>query len=187
MLSNFRKTISNDVMGIDCSTQTLAFGIISDGQLIKWGEINFEGKNIYERIQDARIKVDALAQQFPVNFVAIEAAVMVRSVQVAIKMAYVFGAVMSSLLNNNIEVIEVAPISWQSGINNKVLSAVEKAAVTRDFPGKSKSWYTNKYRLIRKDRTRQWVKRTFDQDIESDNVTDAIGIAYHAWGKTRRS
>lgn len=186
MLANVLKDSSDSVMGIDCSTHKLAFGIITDGKLVKWGIVEFSGRNVFDRIKDARNKVDSLINEFPVDYVAIESAIMVKSVQVAIKMAYVFGAVMSSLLINDIKVVEVAPISWQNFIGNKILTAQEKAIIKQQNPGKSKSWYVNKNRLERKNRTRQWVKKTFGHDIESDDITDSIGIAYFGWNKTKR-
>src|SRR5687767_320709 len=185
MLSNLAPK-ANSVMGIDCSTQSFAFAIIENDKLKKWGEIQFEGKNVYERILDSRKKIDALSKEFDVDYVVLEAAIMVRSVQVAIKMAYVFGAVMASILNKNIRVVEVAPISWQNYIGNKALTPIEKAKIKKENPGKSKSRYTNKYRQVRKDKTKIWVKEKFDKDIGSDNVTDAIGIAWFGWNKTRR-
>lgn len=185
MLIN-RKMQTDDVMGIDCSTKRLAFGIISGGKLKKWGIVEFEGDTIYDRIQDARIKIDALAEQFPVKYIAIEAAIMVKSVQVAIKMAYVFGAVMASLLDKNKQVHEVAPISWQNHIGNKLLTAQEKNKIKSENPGKSKAWYTNANRLFRKDRTRQWVRSTHGVHIESDDVCDSIGLAQFAYDKMTR-
>lgn len=183
MLGNIRKVNTNRIVGIDCSTQSLAYGVIENGKLVEWDEIQFTGRNIYERLLDARHKTDVLANQLNVNHVAIEAAVMVRSIKVAIKMAYVFGAVMGSLLNKNIQVHEVAPLTWQSFIGNKTLTRLEKAGIKNMHPGKSKSWYTNSYRELRKDRTRQWVHNTFGQQIESDNITDSIGLAWFAWNK----
>jgi Holliday junction resolvasome RuvABC endonuclease subunit len=171
------------VMGIDCSTHSFAFAIIDDGVLIKWGEVDFSGSSIYERILNARKIVDSIAKELPVSSVAIESAIVVKSVQVAIKMAYVFGAVMSSILTENMSVIEVSPISWQSFIGNKVLTRAEKLQIQNEFPGKSKSWYTSQYRKVRKARTIQWVKDTFGIDVKSDNVADAIGISYYSYYK----
>lgn len=170
-------------MGIDCSTYSLAFGIVDEGKLIKWGQIKFDGSTVFDRILDARKKVDALSEQFDVRCIAIESAVVVKSVQVGIKMAYVFGAVLGSLLNKKIKVVEVAPISWQSSIGNGNFSPKEKTELKIAFPGKSKSWYLNKIRELRKDRTRQWVYKTYGQHIESDDITDSIAIANFAYNK----
>jgi len=173
-------------MGIDCSTYSLAFGIIDQSKLIKWGQIKFDGSTVFERILDARKKVDSLSKDFDVRCIAIESAVVVKSVQVGIKMAYVFGAVLGSLLTKNIKVVEVAPISWQSDIGNKNFSIKEKQDLKNKFPGKSKSWYQNKIREIRKDRTRQWVYKNYGQQIDSDDVTDSIAIAHFAYNKFMR-
>lgn len=180
------KNYPGPVMGIDCSTYSLAFAIIDDGELIKWGEVQFDGSTIYDRILYARKITDSIFKDFQVSSVAIESAVMVKSVQVAIKMAYVFGAVMSSILTENVSVIEVPPISWQSYIGNNTLTKAEKVQIQKEFPGKSKSWYTSQYRKKRKNRTRQWVKEVFDVEVESDNVSDAIGITFYSYNKLRK-
>ena len=112
---------------------------------------------------------------------------MVRSTSVAIKMAYVFGAVIAALLKKGATVIEVPPISWQSFIGNKNLTLAEKNAIKKEFPGKSASWYQNKGRQIRKQRTIDFAKDNFGIELESDNVADSLGIAWWAvQNKTRR-
>jgi len=166
------------VMGLDCSTNSLAFSVFKDSDLIKYGEIFFKGDTVFHRAADARRKVEALASQFDVSFVAIEKTIFAKSIDTAIKMAYVAGTVISCLVENHAEVIEIAPISWQAGIGNPNLTAAEKAKLKKDFPGKTKNWYQAKGREIRKQKTKDWVKNQFGLTIESDNVTDAIGIGW---------
>lgn len=166
-------------MGIDCSTNSLAFSVFENNKLIKYGEIFFNGDTVFHRAADARRKMEALAKEFDVSFVAIEKTIFARSIDTAIKMAYVAGTVISCLVENHAEVIEVAPISWQSGIGNPNLTKAEKAKIKLDFPGKSKTWYQNKGREVRKNRTKEWVKKQFGLDISSDNITDAIGLGFY--------
>lgn len=173
-----RSSLARPVMGLDCSTNSLAFSFIQDGKLLKYGELYFSGADVYHRAADARKKVEALSDEFDISYVAIEKTIHVRSIDTAIKMAYVAGTVISCLVENHAKVIEVAPISWQSGIGNPNLTRVEKAEIQKTHPGKSKTWYQNKSREIRKNRTKEWVKKTFGVEIESDNVTDAIGVGY---------
>lgn len=168
------------VMGIDCSTNSLAFSVFKGDKLIRYGEIFFKGDTVFHRAADARRKMEALTKEFDVSFVAIEKTIFARSIDTAIKMAYVAGTVISCLVENHAEVIEIAPISWQSGIGNPNLTTTEKNKIKKDFPGKSKTWYQTKGREIRKNRTKEWVKKEFGLDIDSDNVTDAIGLGYHA-------
>ena len=168
------------VIGIDCSTNSLAFSVFEGKKIVKFGEIFFKGDTVFHRAADARRKMEDLAREFDVSFVAIEKTIFARSIDTAIKMAYVAGTVISCLVENHAEVIEIAPISWQSGIGNPNLTNAEKAKIKTDFPGRSKTWYQMKGREIRKNRTKEWVKKEFGLDIESDNVTDAIGLGYHA-------
>lgn len=182
---------ANKVMGLDCSTNSLAFGIIENGSLSSYGEIFFEGKDLYERLVDARLKITALiaAGQFDVDFIAFEKAVLVRSVTTVIKLAYMFGVIMSLLLEKKAKVVEVTPIEWQSGIGNKNLTPAEKAKIKSENPGKSTAWFQAYSRELRKQRTLAFVNTLHGQEpITSDNVGDACGIAWYAYNKmTERS
>lgn len=118
---------------------------------------------------------------------AIESAIMVRNVQTAIDLAYIYGAIISEMSEVCKELHKVAPISWQSGIGNPNLKKAEKDAIKAEFPGKSASWYQNKGRQIRKQRTLDIARKYFEIADGSDNVGDAVGIAlFTARTLTRR-
>lgn len=168
------------VMGIDASTNSLAFCIMEDSIPVKWGEINFVGSDIYEKINDARAKTEALLEEFDVHFIAIEKAIMVNSAQVGIKLAYVFGTIISVIMGSGAKVVEVYPIQWQSYIGNKKMSPAEKQSIRNTFPNKSASWYKAKEREIRKNKTIDFVSKKFGISLESDNVADSFGVCYFA-------
>jgi Holliday junction resolvasome RuvABC endonuclease subunit len=180
-LAELKKTKASRVLGIDASTQSVAFCVLENGAPKSYGEVFFDGSDVYERMLDAKRKIRALKDigMFDVDFVAIEAGVVVKSTHVGIKMAYVFGVIMAELLENNIEVVECHPITWQSFIGNKNYTKVQKEAVKQEFPGKSETWYKNKIRTLRKEATLQFMH---DKGIitTSDNVADAAGIAWYA-------
>jgi Holliday junction resolvasome RuvABC endonuclease subunit len=178
-LTDLIRVRSHKVLGIDASTNSIAFCLMNDKVPVKWGEIKFEGNNIYERILDAKKKIKSFKNQLDTDFVVIEAAISVKSVHTGIKMAYVFGAIMGELLNDDVEVVEVHPITWQSYLGNKNFTKAEKQAVKDEFPGKSETWYKGKIREIRKSKTIDFA-RTMGIDTESDNVADAAGIAWYA-------
>lgn len=178
-LAQLVKPKAHRVLGIDASTNSFAFCLMHEKQPIKWGEIHFDGGDIYERILDAKRKIKAFKGQLNTDFVVIEAAVSVKSVQTGIKMAYVFGAIMGELLSDGVEVFEIHPITWQSYLGNKNFTKAEKQAVKDEFPGKSENWYKGKIREIRKSRTIDFVK-TMGINTENDNVSDAAGIAWYA-------
>ncbi len=171
--------------GIDCSTNSIAYGVIQDGQLIHFGEEFFRGSTVFDRLLDARNVTKRLVEtgQLDVDVVVFEAAVMVRSTGTALKLAYVFGTCMAEIMAGGARIIDVKPLEWQSGIGNPSLKAAEKLKLQRDFPGKSKVWYSGKGREFRKQRTMNIVNSRFSTSITSDNIGDAVGIALYASDK----
>lgn len=170
------------IIGIDASTNSLAFAIFENDKPVQCGEVVFKGSTVFERLKDAKQKTRALVKQGTLkgDYVVIESAIMVRNVQTAIDLAYVYGAIIGELMANNPQVHKVAPITWQSGIGNPLLKAHEKAEIQKKNPGKSKSWYLTKGREFRKRRTLEIARRYFVIKGNSDNVGDAVGLALYA-------
>ena len=178
-LAKLVKPKAHKVLGIDASTNSFAFCLMDEKKAVKWGEIHFDGADVYERILDAKRKIKAFKDELNMDFVVIEAAISVKSVHTGIKMAYVFGAIMGELLSDGVEVVEVHPITWQSYLGNKNFTKAEKQAVRNEFPGKSENWYKGRIRELRKARTIDFAK-SMGINTESDNVADAAGIAWYA-------
>lgn len=181
-LADLAKTPATRVMGIDCSTHSLAFAIFDKEKPVRCGEIMFEGATLYERLHDAHSKVPQLVKAgiLRADYVAFEGAIMVNNnVQTGIHLAYVYGNVMGALMHDGMQVVNVGPITWQSYIGNPNLKAFEKAAIRAATPGKSDNWYKNAGREFRKQRTLKFSKQFFDIHTGSDNVGDAVGIAYY--------
>lgn len=176
------KRKASRVIGIDCSTQSLAYAIFVDGEPNLCGEIMFNGSDIYERLNDARRKTQALVDTGILvgDYVAMEAAIGGKSPQVTIKLSYVYGAVLSVLMQNKMEVMTVAPITWQTFLGNPNLKAHEKEKLRADNPDRKASWYQNEGRKMRKQRTLDFARNYFTILSNSDNVGDAVGIAYYA-------
>lgn len=180
-LADLSKKKAKRVVGIDCSTNSLAFAIFEDGEPVQCGEVFFDGADVYERLNDARKKTQGLVSAGVLvgDYVGMEAAVNVKSIQVAIKLAYVFGAVLSVLMQNKMKVEVVPPITWQSAIGNPNLKKDEKEKIKRDNPGKSVTWYSSEGRRIRKQRTLDFARKYFTIPGDSDNVGDSVGIAWY--------
>ena len=70
-------------------------------------------------------------------------------------------------------------ITWQSYIGNKNYTKAQKDSVKQEFPDHAESWYKNKIRERRKDFTKNYVAN-LGVTTESDNVSDAAGIAWYA-------
>lgn len=179
-LADLTKIKADRVIGIDASTNSLAFAVFEKGKPVECGEVKFNGASVFERLADAKVKTRVLVDAgiLKADLIAIESAVMVnKNIQVAIDLAYVYGAIIGELMVSNPEVVKVAPISWQSGIGNSNLTKQEKAKLQTDNPGKSDSWYKKAGRDLRKQRTLTIARNYFNIADGSDNVGDAVGLA----------
>lgn len=187
-LASLSKTKASRVLGLDCNTNSIAFCIYYNRRPVHYGKIKIEGSDIYEKIGDANKKIYALYKTYDVDYVAIEGSVFVKSPQVAINLAYVFGSIIGVLVALGCKTIATPPMTWQNHIGNKVLTKTEKEQIKTDFPGKSASWYSNKGRDMRKQRTMDFFNTKFNCKVTDNDVGDAMGIAHHAYYKlTTRS
>lgn len=173
----------NTVLGIDASTNSVAYSLMNKDGLVKYGEIDFEGGNVFERLADAQSKISKIKKELKADTVVIESAVYVQNKKTVILLAYAFGAILSAIVHKGSKVEELSPTEWQFAIGNKVLTKAEKEAIHEEHPDRSKSWYSAKYRETRKGRTMKWVKDNYDVDAPTDNVSDAIAISHVGWNK----
>lgn len=178
----------NRLFSVDASTNSMAFAIFEDQELVSYGKINFEGSSVYAKVADASRKCVAFFKEFPeVKNLVIEHTVFMNSPKTAADLALVQGALLGAAAQSGIVLAgAVNPIAWQSYLGNKKMTKTEQFALSKEFPGKSKSWYKNKEREIRKQRTINLVKINYDHDILDDDVADAVGVGHYAlnnWGK----
>lgn len=165
------------VLGIDASTNSVAFCLFDSNGPKKWGEINFLGDNVFERLSDGQRKTEAALRKLNPDLIIFESAVFVQNKKTVVLLAYSFGAIVASIMKKGTRVEEIPPITWQHAIGNKPLSKEEKLKIQKAHPDQKATWYSNKYREVRKQRTMDWVKTKFGIDVPNDNVSDAIAIA----------
>ena len=179
-LADLVKTKANRVLGIDASTNSVAFCLMENDKPLKWGKINFVGQDIYEKIHDAKIKTSSMLEELKSDYIAVEGAILVRSPDAVIKLSYVYGVVIAELMSTGASVITISPSSWQAYIGNKNPTKEEKAAIRLANPGYADSWYKNQLRNMRKQRTADYFNKKHGLSIEDFDVADAFGIAYYA-------
>lgn len=182
MIGKLTKVKASRVIGIDASTQSLAFAVFEDEKPVMCDEIFFEGQTVFERLKDAKKKTKALVDSgvLKADYVAIEAAIMVRNIETAIDLAYVYGGIIGELMENNPQVHKVYPITWQAAIGVPNLKKAEKEQIEKDNPGRKPSWYKNEGRKLRKSRILAIAKKQFSIPTDSDNIGDACGLALYA-------
>jgi len=161
-LASLVKTKANRVLGIDASTNSIAFCLLENNVPIKWGKINLTGNDIYEKIYDAKCKVFAMIGELKSDYIAIEGAILVKSADAVIKLSYVYGVVIAELMSSGASVITISPSSWQAHIGNKNPTKFEKDRLRIENPGYADS--NKKYKL----------------ELNDFDVADSFGIAYYA-------
>jgi Holliday junction resolvasome RuvABC endonuclease subunit len=179
-LADLVKTRANKVLGIDASTNSVAFCLMENDKPLKWGKIEFVGSDIYEKIYDAKIKTHAMLEELKSDYIAVEGAILVRSPDAVIKLSYVYGVVIAELMSTGSKVITISPSSWQAFIGNKNPTKDEKSAIRLLNPGYADSWYKNKLRNMRKQRTADYFNNKYNIAIDDFDVADAFGIAHYA-------
>jgi len=176
------------ICAIDASTNSLAYATFHGEYLKEVGKINFEGKDIYEKVIDAGRKSKALFDHIVnVDAIVIEHTVFMNSPKTAADLALVQGALLGAAGQSGIRTVgKVSPITWQNFIGNKKISKDEKLYIRSQSPGKSESWYKTFERDLRKQRTINFINIQYDKTITDNDVADACGIGHWAiknWGK----
>ena len=176
------------ICAIDASTNSLAYATFHGEYLKEVGKINFEGKDIYEKVIDAGRKSKGLFEHIiNVDAIVIEHTVFMNSPKTAADLALVQGALLGAAGQSGIKTIgKVSPITWQNFIGNKKISKDEKLYIRSQSPGKSESWYKTFERDLRKQRTINFINVQYDKTITDNDVADACGIGHWAiknWGK----
>lgn len=169
-------------LGLDMSTNSFAYSIFNEQRLTNWGLITYKGRSTFERLADGQRKLLAVRPLFAhVEQIIFEGSVYVQNKSTVILLAYSYGMALSAILPEGAEIHQVAPITWQSAIGNKILTADQKKVIKAANPGKSEPQYKELYRQFRKQRTVDWVNTRFGISVTDDNVADAIGVgAYKA-------
>jgi Holliday junction resolvasome RuvABC endonuclease subunit len=168
------------VLGIDPSTKSVAWCLLDGSVVLAVGEESLGSGSLYERMREAYTAAQRIVELKP-DFVAIESAVYVNNRQVVVKLAYFYGIIMGVLAHNEILFEDVPPITWEAWIGNPGTTRAQKAKFRKENPGQTKGWYTRKLREARKQRTIDWVEKTYGFVPENDNIADAVGIA--AYGR----
>ena len=176
------------ICAIDASTNSLAFALFVDNDLNSIGKIHFDGNNIYEKVMDAGKKVKAFFDIYGgFEAIVIEHTVFMNSPKTAADLALVQGAILGSAGQSGTKIIgRVSPITWQNYIGNKKISKEEQLIIRAQNPGKSVSWYKAYERMLRKERTINFININYDRTITDNDVADACGIGHWAvknWDK----
>lgn len=173
--------LPKNIISIDASMNSMAFGYFQNKDLKSFGKIVFEGRDHFQKSGDACKKLIPFLNNFNIEALVIESTIYANSPKTSMQLAMVQGAIMGAAAMNNVKgMYPCVPVAWQSWIGNKVLTKEEKYKIRKDHAGKSESWYKNKEREFRKNRTIKLVNNNFMIDIDDNDVADAVGIGWYS-------
>ena len=179
--------VPQKICAIDASTNNLAFAIFDGKELTHIGKINFSGSTTYEKVSDACAKAAAVFKLFDIEAVLIEHTVFINSPKTAADLALVQGAMLGGMSLAGVKIIKsINPIAWQTFAGNPRLTTEEKKKLRSANPGKSDSWYKNREREFRKQRTIMFANTYYDKSINDNDIADAVGVGHygvHNWSK----
>ena len=179
-LADLVKIKAHRVLGIDASTNSIAFCLMENDIPLKWGKIDLFGNDIYEKIYDAKKKMSVMLDELRSDYIVVEGAILVRSPDAVIKLSYVYGVVIAELMSTGAKVITISPSAWQAYIGNKNPTKDEKAGIRAKNPGYADSWYKTQLRNMRKQRTVDYFNNKYGISLTDFDVADAFGIAHYS-------
>jgi hypothetical protein len=172
---------------VDASTNNMAFAYFVNQKLTKYGKINFNGENVYEKIGDIAQKTKSFFVGFPTENLIVEKPIFANSPLVAANLALTQGSLMGAAKLGGVKnIYGVTPIAWQSFIGTRLLNPEERDRIKTEYPAMSSSWYKTKEREQRKQKTIKTINKKFNIDISDNDIADACGIGIFVlnnWGK----
>lgn len=169
------------IVGIDASSQSIAWGVTDENNLLSYGEIFMRSADFDLRLLEIRkiLETEYFFNIFnEADYIIFERVVLVRNKEVAMKLAQMFGVMKSVLLSTKGRLIEAPPMAWQESIGNPVLRGQQRRNVALLHPEwKTKAQIDKGIRDYRKSLTQKIVLEVYGEDISSDNICDAIGLS----------
>lgn len=170
------------VMGVDSSTQSIAWAVYFNRSPEKFGESMLEG-DFTARLGQIRTKFDRILREQKPDFVAIEKPVMINNKDVFGKLSKVVGVLQACCAAKGIACEEVTPKVWQYDIGNNSWTRAQKLAFKKQNPGKSTAWFNAEIRKRRKQYTIDYMRDNYGVNPRNDNQADAMGVARYAYYK----
>jgi len=118
-LASLKKIQANRVLGIDASTNSIAFCLMENDIPLKWGKIDLVGQDIYEKIYNAKLRMNLMLDELKSDYIAVEGAILVRSPDAVIKLSYVYGVVIAELMSTGSKVITISPSLYRRYVIQK--------------------------------------------------------------------
>lgn len=170
--------VDNSFIAIDSSTKSVAWAYVEKKELRAYGKYNLKDRLIADKLHECIKGFKELYHEHPTTRLIIESPFYGNNVKTVVNLAMIQGVLIGTAKSCGVrEIMQVPPVTWQKAIGNQPLTKDEKQAIMDRYGAKSASWYTNKYREVRKQRTIDYVNDRFLLRLDDDDIADSVGIA----------
>ena len=184
LIDTMNKKDDGVILGFDTSSKSLAYCCMERAgkniYLLGVGTSYFpKGSGDNERFEMINEITPWLMNQFNPDIVCIEQPIYIQNFKASRTLSYVVGGLWSEIAHYNVDIHDVAPLTWKAYIGAKNVTKQDKAKWAKTMtPGEVKK----KAAFERKERTRRIVveKMPVLDKYRDDNLFDAVGITM--WG-----
>lgn len=115
LLDSMHKVDRTRVLGIDPSSNSIAWTLIEGGRPVLWGKMIFYRKsNIYDKFRMLSRMMEEIIEATDPTYACVEQMISVQNPQTTRVLSYIAGAVGYELANRGIPMEDVPPMVWKS-------------------------------------------------------------------------
>lgn len=178
-----KKNSWEKMLAIDPSSHSLAWAVIDKNKtVIDTGKIVFDkSKEMPDKFKAIAEEIAVIVKKYNPDVAAIEQSVYIQNFQSSRIISYVIGFTWGMLFTQNVNTIDVNPLTWKPNIGYKNLSNKDKEVLEKNG---IKGSIQIKMKNERKTRVRQIVSLAFGPEtpgLDDDDIVDALGIALWYW------
>lgn len=171
------------MLAIDPSSHSLAWAVVDKNKtVIDTGKIVFDkSKEMPDKFKAIAEEIAVIIKKYNPDVAAIEQSVYIQNFQSSRIISYVIGFTWGMLFTQNVNTIDVNPLTWKPNIGYKNLSNKDKEVLEKNG---IKGSIQIKMKNERKTRVRQIVSLAFGPEtpgLDDDDIVDALGIALWYW------
>lgn len=170
------------IVAIDPATHSLAFAVFSEVEskiyLRSFGKLDLKNCSTAEKFERINAFIPFIIKEFKPSILVIEQPIYIQNFQTSRALSYVVGYTWGRATQEKVEVVDIGPMQWKSGIGYKKVSAQEKQEWARSM---SLTDVKKKADFERKNRVKFIIQDKVDiGNLEDNDIVDAIGIGYWA-------
>lgn len=169
------------VMGVDSSSQGIAWAIIENEELIASGKIDLSKmKEFTHKMSFFTSEWETILEEYQPNYVYVEKSIFVKNPATARLLSYVVGSILTFTTYRGVEIDDVEPATWKAWLGYKNLSSKFVKEAKEALGATEGKKFCDK---LRKSQTQRVIRHNYpswEWEYDDHDISDAVGIALWA-------